>query len=910
MSTEQSHIAIPPDVESFLRGVNHRDGLNPSQMEESRRRFGCNTLTPPERRPLWLQFLDKFKDPTIILLSVAAAISLVIGVYHGSFVESIGIFIAIFLATGVSFYSELKSNREFDLLNQIKDEKAKVIRSHSFITIPVGDLAVGDVVIVEMGDMIPADGRVIKTVGLFVDESLLTGESASVEKFVDADITDEDGSFYRNMVYRGTLVSDGSGRFMVTAVGDSTEMGKIAKSLGEETQPQTPLGERLEVLSRQIGYVGFTMATLIFFVLLFVNFSRGSLTGWNMTTLETLISYFTVSVAVVVMAVPEGLPMMVSLSLALNMRKMTAAKCLVKKLEASETIGAVTVICSDKTGTLTQNKMKPIWFYLSGEQMDREGLESFIDRDEWKSIIMNSAVNSTAHLEFQNGTYRPIGNATEGALLGLLHELGENYLNHRSETEIIRQIPFSSDRKRMITLVNSQVNCRCYEKGAPSILLQKCSHIMIRGEKHPIEEYRENIDKVLEEASRNAYRVLAFTEKTVNHSCTKNLKEWDEASDFVLTGLVGIWDPLRPRVFESVEACHNAGIDVKMITGDDIRTARSIAKECKILKYDDDIALSQQEFEALSDDELREKIDRIKVLARSRPSDKLRLVKILHTRREVVGMTGDGTNDAPALSQADVGIAMGESGTQVAKEASDIIILDDRFDSIVSGILWGRTIYENIQRLIQFQLTVNVVALIVAFVGPLVGRNLLPLTVVQLLWVNIIMDTFAAMALSTEPPRDDTLRRCPRKRDEHIITPYMAVFIGIIGLFMTIIMLILLTTGFLGGAPGLEQLTVLFTTFVMFQFWNMFSCRSLTPGHSPFKGLLKNPPFLVIVGIIFAVQVFVVNFGGELFRTVPISLELWIRIILFTATVLPVGYLAKWLSFRFFGPVEKSCLRR
>ena len=518
--------------------------------------------------------------------------------------------------------------------------------------------------------------------------------------------------------------------------------------------------------------------------------------------------------------------------------------------------------------------------------------------------------DSTANLEFTDDSYRSVGNATEGALLGLLHDLGEDYMQYRNDAKVERQVPFSSERKRMITLVEREDGFYCYEKGAPSILLEECSHVMINGENKPIGEYRESIDLAMEEASENAYRVLAFTERFMKHACTSNVKCCEQVHDHVLTGLVGISDPLRPQVFESVEACHNAGIDVKMITGDDIRTAKSIARQCKILKYDDDLALTQHEFEALSDQELENKIEKIKVLARSRPADKLRLVKALHARREVVGVTGDGTNDAPALSQADVGISMGKSGTQVANEASDIVILDDRFGSIVNGILWGRTIYENIQRLIQFQLTVNVVALIVAFIGPLVGQNLLPLTVVQLLWVNIIMDTFAAMALSTEPPRKDTLHRCPRSRDEHIITPYMAVFIGITGIYMTIIMLTLLTTGFLGGAQGIEQLTILFTTFVMFQFWNEFNCRSLNPKQSPFDGLTRNPMFLVIVAIIFIVQVVVVNFGGQLFRTVPIDLMTWVKILALTSTVLPVGHLAKWVGYKWFGPVEKSCLRK
>lgn len=901
----QQQTNIEQQVEKFIEEVDFKNGLNPEQVERSRKKFGKNVLSPPPRTPLWLQFLEKFKDPTIILLSIAAVISIMVGFHTGHFVEGIGIIIAILLATGVAFYSEYKSAREFEILKEVKKDRVKVVRGGGFHTIPVGDLVVGDVVILEMGDRVPADGKVIKETGLYLDESLLTGESEAVEKTTREPEGESETGFPRHMVFKGTLVSDGSGEFVVTAVGDNTEMGKIAASLKQEKEMQTPLQERLEVLSKQIGYVGITFAVLIFISLLIMNYSRGVLKSWDWDTLDRLLQFFMISVTIIVVAVPEGLPMMVNMSLAYNMRKMAKANCLVKKLEASETIGSVTVICSDKTGTLTMNQMKPVWFYVGNKRYKRDELDQVKDCKEWQSIVRNSSINSTANLEFENGSFTPVGNPTEGALLGLLYERGINYWDLREEAQIQKQIPFSSERKRMVTVVKEEDQYICYEKGAPTILLEECSHVMINGEVEPLDEYRDEIMKVLKEASDNSYRVLAFTKKYLDKACPRDEKCCEEGHDHIFTGMVGISDPLRPNVAESVESCHRAGIDVKMVTGDDLNTAKSIARQCKIIKKESDIAITHNEFEKMSDKELESKIGDLKVLARSRPLDKLRLVRALHARREVVGVTGDGTNDAPALSQADVGIAMGKAGTEVAKEASDIILLDDNFKTIVTGILWGRTIYENIQRLIQFQLTVNLVALLVAFIGPFLGVNL-PLTVIQLLWVNIIMDTFAAMALAGEPPRDVTMQQNPRPRDEHIITPSMLSFITLTGVFMTGVLLTLLKTNFLGGQTEIEKLTILFTTFVMFQFWNEFNCRSLHHWESPFKDITKNKMFVVIVAIIFTVQLLVVTFGGDLFRTVPLPLKTWLKIIGLTAVILPVGFLSKWIIKKLVPKRQKS----
>jgi len=886
-------------MEEIIKSIDIKKGLTSYQVEENRKKYGSNKLSPPPRTPLWLLFLEKFKDLTIILLSIAAGISILLAFREGgSFIEGIGILIAIFLATGLAFYSEYKSNKEFEILNRVKEEIAKVTRNGKFKTIPVEELVVGDVVHVELGDKIPSDGKIVSSRDIYANQSLLTGESMPIRKTIEPG--ESKSEFATNYLYRGTVVTDGSALYITTEVGDSTQLGKIAADLGELTEIKTPLQEKLDVLARQIGYVGIVFAILIFASLLLRDclFDPFVKLGWNDRTLSLFVTYFMVSVTIIVVAVPEGLPLMVTMSLAFNMRKMTRANCLVKRLEASETIGSMTVVCSDKTGTLTQNKMKPVWFFFGGKIYDRKNLEDIFGNHEFQSMISNSAINSTAELEYKDDKVLPVGNATEGALLTLLYDIGCDYRKIRNETDIIRQIPFSSARKRMITVIDDNGKYICLEKGAPNILVEECSHIMVEGEKKPLDEYRDKIEAALKEASGNAYRVLAFTRKEMNVPCKHEVKCCADKHDHVLTGLVGIADPLRPNVDISVKACHRAGIDVKMLTGDDIDTAVSVARESGILRYEDDIIFASAEYQELSDEELKEKASRIRVLARSRPSDKLRLVKALQENRETVGVTGDGTNDAPALKRADVGIAMGHSGTEVAKEASDIILLDDNFKSIVNGILWGRTIFENIQKLIQFQLTVNFVALTVAFIGPFVGvESNLPLTVVQLLWVNIIMDTFAALALSGEPPRQEIMLRKPRPRDEHIITPDMAAIIVFVGLYMAIVILALFRFNFLGGTIKCEHLTILFTTFVMFQVWNEFNCRSLDLKQNPFSNLTGNRMFMIIIGVTVISQVIMVNFGGGIFRTVPMTLAHWIKIIILTSTVIPVAYMARYLVF-------------
>ncbi|MFP4498775.1 MAG: calcium-translocating P-type ATPase, PMCA-type [Vulcanimicrobiota bacterium] len=897
---------ISEKVKDFLEKINKEKGLTSEKVEESRREFGQNILSPPPRKPLWLQFLEEFEDPTIILLSVAAVISIFVGFYRGHFIEGIGIIIAIVLATGVSFYSEYKSNKEFELLNKISEDTAKVRRNGEVKQISSREVVVGDLVILDMGDKIPADGKLVETTDLYVNQSMLTGESEPVQKDVGRDEPDNRDSFPRNMVFKGTMVTDGSGVIIVTSIGDRTEMGRIAGSISEEKEIQTPLQQRLEILSRQIGYVGASFAVFIFLSLLAKNYLLGNISSWNIITFDYLIKYFMIAVTIIVVAIPEGLPMMVTMSLALNMRKLAASNCLVKKLEASETVGAMTVVCTDKTGTLTQNRMKPVWFYLSGNVFKRDELEQHKQK-EWEQIKLNSAVNSTAHIEKKDDEYMPIGNVTEAALLGMLKDHGIDYEELREKHKVVRQIPFSSERKKMITIIGSgqeKEKLLCLTKGAPEVVLENCSSILINGEQKPIEEYLEKINQSIDDATGNAYRVLGFSQKFLT-GCDEEKDCCDDEKDNVFLGLVGISDPLRENAADSIQSCYNAGIDVKMLTGDDIKTAEAIARECRILQNEDDISLTHRQFKSLSDDELNEKLVNLKVLARSKPEDKLRLVKALEKHNEVVGVTGDGINDAPALNYADVGISMGKTGTEVAKEASDIVLLDDNFKSIVSGILWGRTIYENIQRLVQFQLTVNFVALLVAFLGPFLGVDL-PLTVIQLLWVNIIMDTFAALALSAEPPRKGTMSKPPRPRNEHIISPSMAGYISITGVFMTTVLLILLKTNFLGGANEAQYLTILFTTFVMFQFWNEFNCRSLEYGESPFENITQNRMFLIIVSIIFVVQILVVNYGGELFRTVPISIDVWLKIIILTATVLPVGHFAKWIVHKFIRkPAQK-----
>lgn len=965
-------------------------GLTNHQVEKMRQKYGRNVLSPPLRDPWWKQFLQKFDDPTIKILLGAAIISLImtavskylLNVHESSFIDSIGIFIAVALATVVGFLSERKSEKEFELLNDVKESiDIKVIRDGEMHTIPISDIVVGDIVRLDMGDKIPADGVIIGSLHLAIDESLLTGESIPAEKVPLGENIAVENAADEVRVSRGTMVADGHGVCVVTAVGDATKMGEIARALterqdddGKSSEDETPLKQKLSVLAKQISVAGVSAATLIFTIMainsslksqlmvelfqqrtvltivIIISIILGILlmkkviqpffasmdmemtslklqalmvipmavasfvlvSGiWGVLTnpvlaialLNSLLIAFVIAVTVIVVAVPEGLPMMVTVSLALNMMKMAKENCLVRKLIASETIGSATVICTDKTGTLTQNKMSPVWFYIGMKAFQIKEGKSIFDTPEWDRIIRNIAINSEAQLEKKEGRVLGVGNPTECALLMLLHERGVSYQDLRELHPKSWQVDYNSERKMSVAVVEEHKKISCYIKGAPERILESCTHVSINGKLEPIEKYKGTIFKALQSASEQSLRVIAFGEKIPNGDKCHNgdVQGCLSCGMRVFIGMVGIADPLREEVPGAVDTCRKAGIDVKMITGDAMSTAKVIALQAGILKSGD-LVMTSDEFHKISDKELDDVANNLKVLARSTPMDKLRLVQALHHRGEVVAMTGDGTNDAPALKVADVGLSMGKSGTEVAKEASDIVLVDDNFKSIVTGVWWGRTLYQNIQRFLQFQLSVNVVALVSALIGPLLGVPL-PLTVTQLLWINIIMDTFAALALSTDPPRPNTMMQKPISRDAHIITPAMTITILISSLYQVAILYLVLFTGWLAPnkeTNSTEALTVFFTVFVMFQFWHKFNCRALRHDDSPFQLLYKNKMFLIIVTSITVVQIIMVQIGGpigKIFRTIPLHLDQWLWILGLTATILPVSWLSRQIAY-------------
>ncbi|MDR0391670.1 MAG: cation-translocating P-type ATPase [Planctomycetaceae bacterium] len=1013
--------------------VNLQNGLTNEQVKLSVLKYGTNLLTPPPREPWWQQLLEKFNDPTIRILIVAAIISILMTVlekfvlqnHEASFIDSIGIVLAVALATLAGFFSELKSAREFDLLNKVKDDiRIKVIRDNAISEISINDIVVGDIVQINLGDKIPADGIILHSQGLLVDQSVMTGESVPVEKRVPRDLAStisdvlsqktegETKTDDANQVYRGTMVSDGHGQFIVTSVGDSTRLGQIAANLGA-TENETPLTQKLSILAKQISVVGVSSSMAIFSIMatsnilksgeLFTKISGnhtlltclicvslvvgffamrfvlrpffksmdmelnnpalqfvaiipmfvavfGIVLGLSglvgligvggvqevMVLFRALLLSFIIAVTIIVVAVPEGLPMMVTVSLAMNMMKMAKENCLIRKLVASETIGSATIVCSDKTGTLTQNRMTVTWLFADMKEINGNEFDAIKNLSAWDALTAMISVNSEASLKINNdGTIEGIGNPTECALLRLLHNNGIDYMNYRNKNDRVWELSHNSERKMSIVAFDDSGLRNVFAKGAPEKLLGCCSHIFIDGKVELIEKYSDAINAALSKAQGEALRVIAFTSKVcdVNNFDQVGGFTSDEAEQFanyrnnILYALVGISDPIREEVSHAVGVCHVAGVDVKMITGDAEPTAIAIAKKAGILSdgyisgdieseiKNGEVVLTSAELADLSDDKLVETIPHLRVLARSTPMDKLRLVKAMHRQGEVVAMTGDGTNDAPALKFADVGISMGITGTEVAKEASDIVLIDDNFKSIVTGIWWGRTLYQNIQKFLQFQLSVNVVALTCALLGPLFGVPL-PLTVPQLLWINIIMDTFAAIALSTDPPRANSMRRKPIKREAPIITKAMGLNILLCSLYQVLVLALVLRFNVLvegsnnnftfnadpneGG--NIPALTLFFTTFVMFQFWNIFNSRSLRLEESPFSMLHKNLSFVVIVLLIGVIQIGMVqasDFGsgfiGSIFRTQPLSIIQLIKIAVLTVTIIPVAWCVRFL---------------
>ena len=839
-------------------------GLSDKEVAESRQRHGENVLTPPERTSLWRLYIDKYNDPIIKILLVAATISLGLAVIENDFVEAIGIFLAIFFATTVGFYFERDAAKRFDELTALGEEQpVKVVRNGHVVEVPRREIVVDDIVVLGVGDEVPADGILFEAVDLQIDESTLTGEPI-ISKFVEVK---HDGATYpSNLALRSTMVMNGSGKMRVTSVGDATEIGKVATKATELTAVKTPLNLQLDRLAKLISKVGSAVSVLAFVGFLGHDILTNPLwsTSEYLKMAEVVLKYFMMAVTLIVMAVPEGLPMAVTLALALNMRRMLKSNNLVRKLHACETMGAVTVICTDKTGTLTENKMQV------GEMMVRHD-NGLLD------IAM--AMNSTAELD----EGKTIGNPTEAALLLWLREKGTDYAKLRQGDRIVWQLPFSTEHKYMATIADMEGKRLLFVKGAPEIVMAHCNLTA---------EEQKDIQRQLFDYQNKAMRTLAFAYKELPDTVEEcRLKEGD--NNLTLQAIAAISDPLREEVPGAVMECQSAGIDVKIVTGDTSATAIEIARQIGIWtdRLPDGAQITGPDFAALSDEEAFQRVTALKVMSRARPTDKQRLVNMLQKHGEVVAVTGDGTNDAPALNHAHVGLSLG-SGTSVAKNASDMTLIDDSFSSIVKAVQWGRSLYRNIQRFIFFQLVVNVTALLLVLGGSMIGTEL-PLTITQMLWVNLIMDTFAAMALASLPPESEVMKEKPRKQTDFIINRHIAWAIGIVGLLFFGLMFGLLYYFERVAGVSEEELTVFFTIFVMLQWWNLFNAKSLGSRRSAFHKFLSDRGLLFVLFIILAGQWLIVELGGKMFRTVPLDIETWLWIILGTSPVMIVGEIVR-----------------
>ena len=867
---------------------NKRIGLTDEQVKQSREQHGKNVLTPPQRTSLWKLYLDKYRDPIIQILLVAAFVSLILAFIEKNFMETIGIFVAVFLATTVGFYFERDAAKKFNLLTALSEEQpVKVRRNGKVMEIPRHDVVVGDVVLVEVGDEVPADGELIVCNDLQINESALTGEPVA-EKSLEGG---GDGAYPRNVILRSTMVMNGRGEFVVTAVGDATEIGKVAKKSTEQTSVETPLHMQLDKLAKMISKVGSVVSVAAFFIFLIHDILTNPVWGGKdyFYMAEIVLKYFMMAVTLIVMAVPEGLPMAITLSLALNMRRMLKSNNLVRKLHACETMGAVTVICTDKTGTLTQNKMQ-----VSALEL-KQGDEALLD-----TAI---ALNSTA--ELNDG--KPIGNPTESALLLWLDAQGKDYEELRKQVNVLKQLPFSTERKMMATLAEVDGETYLFVKGAPEIVMKKCiiEDRMLRQSAEELDEWQHKAMRTL----AFAYKKIEASIMRTSRTSTAEVVALLDANDLQLQAIAAIADPIRPDVPAAVQECRHAGIEVKVVTGDTAATALEIGKQIGVFEDEpenigadgsltslDQQMITGEQWEALSDEEAYERAKDIRVMSRARPTDKQRLVTMLQKRGEVVAVTGDGTNDAPALHYAHVGLSLG-SGTSVAKEASDMTLLDDSFKSIANAVMWGRSLYRNLQRFLFFQLVVNVAALLLVLGGSVIGTEM-PLTVTQILWVNLIMDTFAALALASLPPSHEVMKEEPRKASDFIINKSIGFGILFCGIVFFLVMFALLVYCERRGKGGVDvhELTMFFTTFVMIQFWNLFNAKALMSHHTAFRHFLKDKGMILVLVLVLVGQWIIVTFGGEMFRTTPLSLHEWLLIIGSTSVVLWAGEL--WRAFK------------
>ncbi len=882
--------------------------LSEAEVVESRTKHGDNTLTTPPRESLWRKFGEKFTDPIIIILLIALLLSTGVAAYHFCvgdgglelFLEPLGIFVAVLLSTLIGFIFEMNANKRFDLLNRTASQGlVKVVREGAVREISQHDIVVGDIIIVESGDEISADAHILESVSLQVNESSLTGEPMASKSCREEECSSE-ATYPTNLILRGTTVVEGHGVARVCKVGDHTEYGKVYRGAQIDNSIKTPLNRELEGLASLIAKMSYAVATLVvvgrawaYFAAGIDNFEWIDFGGYMLNTIM-------LAVTLVVVSVPEGLPMSVTLSLALSMKRMLKENNLVRKMHACETMGATTVICTDKTGTLTQNKM----------QVHES---KFYNRDDHKAIYEGVAVNTTAHLEeIESGKHRVLGNPTEGALLLWLEECGADYRLLREQSEIVAQLPFSTERKYMATAIRSGAGeqCTIYIKGAPEVIIAMSSGV------------DSSVVADLKGYQNMAMRTLAFASTEVKAGVDIFADNRLPSVDYTFLGIVAISDPVREDVPMAIEECRTAGIDVKIVTGDTSATAMEIARQIGLCDTRDTTLthMTGAQFEATSDEELLGKVQQLKVISRARPMDKQRLVQLLQRCNEVVAVTGDGTNDAPALKAAHVGLSMGD-GTSVAKEASDITIVDNSFSTISKSVMWGRSLYRNIQRFILFQLTINVAASIVVLLSALFGMPS-PLTVTQMLWVNLIMDTFAALALASLPPSKSVMKSAPRRSGDHIITRSMGRRILSVGLiFVAVIFGLmqyfrcyditnpsqfslsdfchsLLNTTFDVGENNPYEMSLLFTIFVMLQFWNMFNARAFLTSRSAIRGLRQCIGFITAAIAIVVGQWLIVSLGGEMFDVVPLSTTDWIVIFVATSPVLIIGEIMRYIKKR------------
>lgn len=855
--------------------VNGDCGLTDAQATMSAQKYGANSFTREKPPSLGRRILAAASEPMIIMLILAAAIALgvniarALGGGEADFLECAGIFAAIFLSVIITVVMEGKSAKAFETLNRINEDIfVKVIRDGEVRMIGQKELVVGDIVCVETGDKISADGRLLESACLYADEASLTGESVPVEKDACAVFPCEDTPVAEriNMLYSGCFITSGSGKMIVSAVGDKTEFGKIARELSKTEKSSTPLQEKLAKLGKLITLLGAIAAAVVFVIQLVLFISNGT------ANLDTVSEAFITSIVLIVAAVPEGLPTIVAVSLAINIIKMAKQNALVKKMVACETVGCINVICSDKTGTLTENKMTVAKIGVDGRMLDPDELQN-------RELIHNFCLNSTADVRLEEAQPGFIGNPTECALLVAAHKAGYDYRELRQANEAEYVFPFSSETKNMTSIFMQDEKVIAYTKGSPERILAMCG---------VTDTARSEIESGITSFQEKACRVIAFAHKEI--ACGDfEMERCSIESGMIYDGYVAITDPLREDVYEAVVRARSAGIDLKILTGDNIVTATAIAEELDLLE-EGHVAVEANRLECATDEEIESLLPDIRVIARSTPTVKMRVVNALKRMGSVVAVTGDGINDAPAIKNADVGIAMGISGTEVSKEASDIVLLDDSFSTIVKAVQWGRGIYENFQRFIQFQLTVNLSSVIVVLCSIIAGFAS-PFTALQLLWINLIMDGPPALTLGLEPIREDLMNRRPIGRDSSIVTRGMLSRIAFNGIFISVAFMCQHTWNFL-GASAEQTPTVLFTLFVVFQLLNAFNSRELSDT-SMFKNIGNNKLMLLVFALTFSLQILITQFGGTMFNTVPLPIDMWLKIVAMACSVIVASELFK-----------------